>query len=200
MRRDNKLLNNLSTVDDTADRWFLAARISITMTSVCWLIELVNGSVGHGFSIFGILPRHLDSLPGVFIWPFLHGGAGHLLMNSTPLLVLGFFVALRGMGTFMLASLLITLLAGVAVWLFGRSAYHIGASGLVFGYFGFLVALGWYERRLSTLLVAAGISFYYGGMLWGVVPSDSFISWEAHLFGLLAGIVAARVLAMRPED
>jgi membrane associated rhomboid family serine protease len=81
--------------------------------------------------------------------------------------------------------------------LFGRSAFHIGASGLVFGYFGFLVAVGLYERRIVSLAIASVTLFYYGGMIFGVLPVNSFVSWEGHLFGLVAGIVAARTFAAR---
>ena len=85
----------------------------------------------------------------------------------------------------------------MGVWIFGRDAYHIGASGLVFGYFGFLVAVGIYEKSLSSLTIASFAVFYYGGLIYGVLPTESFISWEAHLFGLMAGVLAARILALK---
>ena len=81
---------------------------------------------------------------------------------------------------------------GVGVWAFGRSAIHIGASGLVFGYFGYLVARGWYERKISSILVAIVVIVLYGGLIVGVLPTPGLVSWEAHLFGLLSGVMAAR--------
>jgi len=104
-------------------------------------------------------------------------------------------VALRGRWLFISSSLLILVVGGLGVWVFGRAAFHIGASGLVFGYFGFLVAIGVYERSLSGLAIASLTLFYYGGLIFGVLPTNSFVSWEGHLFGLLAGILAARVFA-----
>ena len=81
----------------------------------------------------------------------------------------------------------------MAVWLMGRPAIHVGASGLVFGYFGYLVASGWYDRKPGTILAAIAAVVLYGGLIFGVLPTQSFVSWEAHLFGLIAGVVAARL-------
>jgi membrane associated rhomboid family serine protease len=172
----------------------------VILVAVIWVVEVINTLVGHRLNVFGIYPRRIDSLPGIILWPLLHGGYAHLIMNTTPLLVMGFFVALRGVRTFCLSSLLILVVAGLGVWLFGRSAYHIGASGLVFGYFGFLVALAWYERSLVTFLVACLVLFYYGGIIYGVLPRDEFVSWEGHLFGLIAGIIAASVFSIKTQS
>ena len=118
-------------------------------------------------------------------------------MNTLPLSVLGLLVALRGNRVFILSTLMIVLLGGLGVWLMGRPAYHIGASGLAFGYFGFLIAVGVYEGRISSLAIGTLVIFYYGGMIFGVVPQNSFVSWEGHLFGMLAGVFAARLFARR---
>ena len=115
-------------------------------------------------------------------------------MNTVPLLFLGFFVAMRGAGNFFTCSLIILVLGGLGVWVFGRAAYHVGASGLVFGFFGYLVALAFYERSWQAFLVASLTLFYYGGLIFGVLPTDEFVSWEGHLFGMLAGVFAARLL------
>lgn len=162
---------------------------------VIWLVHLINSQLGLVFNGYGIYPREIASLPGVLVWPLLHGNVTHLLMNSAPLLVLGFFVALRGPRVFFTATVMIAVVAGLGVWLIGRPAYHIGASGLVFGYFGFLIAVGFYEKSTASLLVAMLVMLFYGGMLFGVVPQGGFVSWEGHLCGLLAGVLAARLLA-----
>jgi membrane associated rhomboid family serine protease len=170
---------------------------------MAWLLVLiwgfhgVNYYVDMGFNNLGIFPRELRGLPGIALWPLLHGNMSHLLMNTVPLTVLGTLVALRGNRVFILSTLTIVLLGGLGVWLLGRPAYHIGASGLAFGYFGFLIAVGIYEGRISSLAVATVVIFYYGGMIFGVVPQNSFVSWEGHLFGMLAGVYAARMLARR---
>ena len=180
--------------------WLDGARMIVIFVSILWLIDAINTGLGHAFNVFGIFPREPETLPGILFWPFLHGNFQHLLMNTTPLLLLGLFVAMRGPGVFLKTSAIVMIAGGLGVWVFGREAYHIGASGLVFGYFGFLVAVGIYERRISSLAVASLAIFYYGGLIFGVLPSDSFVSWEGHLFGLGAGVLAARMLARRPAQ
>ena len=172
--------------------------ISMLLLTI-WLAALVNYLIVYEMNFHGILPREVDSLLGILFWPFLHGGFMHLAMNTTPLFILGCLVGLRGPKLFIVLSLFIVLVSGFAVWVFGRTAYHIGASGLVFGYFGFLVAVAWFERSLSTFLTAALVLFFYGGLIFGVLPRDAFVSFEAHLFGLIAGIVGANLFARRRQ-
>ena len=140
-----------------------------------------------------VIPRELGSLPGVVGMPFVHGSWWHLISNTMPLLILGGMVMLRGIRYFGAVTFMIMLLGGVLLWCFGRSAAHIGASGLAFGYLGFLVTRGFYERSWQSIGLAALVVFLYGGMIFGVVPRNDGVSWEAHLFGLLAGMVVARV-------
>jgi membrane associated rhomboid family serine protease len=161
-----------------------------------WGVALVNVLLGHQLIVWGIRPRTASGLLGILLSPFLHDGIGHLLVNTIPFVVLGWLVILHGTGMFLEVSVFVILLSGAGTWLFGRSAYHVGASGLIFGYFGFLVARGYYERSLGSILVAFVTILLYGGMLWGVLPLIAHISWEGHLFGLLAGVLAARLLAL----
>jgi membrane associated rhomboid family serine protease len=171
-----------------------------------WLIEVVNMFLDHRLNRWGILPRTLPGLVGIPLSPFLHGNFAHLLLNTVPLVTLGGFVALQGKRIFVTVSLWIIFLSGAALWLFGRSeyygrpAYHVGASMVIFGYFGYLVARGWYERSVTALLVALLVLVLYGGIVWGVLPTRPDISWEGHLFGLLAGVIAARLVAPRRQD
>lgn len=160
---------------------------------VIWAIELVNMFMGHRLSRFGILPRTLYGLIGIPLSPFLHSGVWHTLLNTVPFIVLGGLIISRGIGVFLEVSLFIILAGGGCLWLFGRSSYHVGASGLIFGYFGFIVARGWFDRSLSSVLVAFVTLFLYGGILWGVLPIFPHVSWEGHLFGLLAGVFGARL-------
>ena len=176
-----------------AQNWASSLRMVASFVAVLWVLELVNGAYGHPLNVFGIQPRDLGHLPGMLIWPLLHADLAHLAMNTTPLALMGFFVALRGSRVFMQATIVIAVLAGFGVWVFGRPGIHIGASGLVFGYFGFLVAVGIYEKSLAAIAIASFTLFYYGGLIFGVLPSDSFVSWEGHLFGLMAGVYAARL-------
>lgn len=177
------------------DNWIVGLRIICILVVVIWCVEATNTILDHRLNAYGIYPREAFSLPGVFLWAFLHGDFQHLLMNTTPLLIMGFFVATGGAARFLLVSFVVIIIGGLGVWCFGRTAYHIGASGLVFGYFGYLVALGIYEKSLGTLAVSSFTLVYYGGLIYGVLPSDSFVSWEGHLFGLCGGIFAARLTA-----
>ena len=165
-----------------------------------WAVEGVNLLSGRQLYVFGILPRHVTGLVGIPLSPFIHGSVSHATLNTVPFLVLGGLVALRGVRTFVTTSVIIVLCGGAALWLFGRFSYHIGASTLIFGYFGYLVARGWYERSAWAILTAFLTLFLYGGLIWGVLPTRSFVSWEGHLFGMLSGILAARVQgAKRPQ-
>lgn len=159
-----------------------------------WTVELVNLPLGHQLSRWGILPRTTSGLIGIPLSPFLHAGIRHVLLNTIPFVVLGGLVILRGRRVFVELSLFVIFMGGAALWLFGRSSYHVGASGLIFGYFGYLVALGWYERSISSIIVALLTISLYGSLLWGVLPTFTYISWESHLFGLIAGILGARLI------
>jgi len=172
------------------------ALIIALLLGIMWAIEIVDfvGIIG-GLDHLGIHPRTQSGLWGIFRAPFLHGGWWHLSANSIPFAVLGFLVLLRGFPDFLGATLIIVVLGGVGVWLFGASrSVHIGASGLIFGYFSFLVVIGFLERSFGAILTSTLVIFLYGGIIWGVLPTTSHISWEGHLFGLLAGAVAARWL------
>jgi len=159
---------------------------------VFWIIGVINFLLQNQLLQFGIIPRIIIGLRGIICAPFLHHGFSHLALNSLPFLVLGGLVLLRGSLYFIIISLLIILLSGIGVWLFGRSACHVGASGLIFGYFGLLLAAGWYEKKFSSLFIAIGVLFLYGGLIWGILPLRTYISWEGHLFGFVSGIVLMR--------
>ena len=161
--------------------------------AVIWGVEILNGFMGHRLSVWGILPRTKIGLIGIPLSPILHGSFNHVLSNTIPFLALGGLVALRGSRKLVGISLFIVVVGGLAVWLIGRSAIPVGASGLVFGYFGYLVASGWYDRRPGTILAAIAVVVLYGGLLFGALPTQSFVSWEAHLFGLMAGVLVARL-------
>ena len=128
-------------MNDLREKGISGLKTICVLVAIMWGVEALNTTLGHGLNRFGIFPRDIDTLAGIIAWPFLHGGLGHLVMNTTPLLFLGFFVSLRGPLVFFSSTLLIVVVGGIGVWIFGRAAFHIGASGLVFGYFGFLVAI-----------------------------------------------------------
>ncbi|MCA9520250.1 MAG: rhomboid family intramembrane serine protease, partial [Myxococcales bacterium] len=122
----------------------------------------------------------------------LHVGFAHVTSNSVPFLVMGWLLLLRGIGQFFAVLGLVTVMEGVAVWLVGAgNSVHLGASGVVFGFFGFLLVAGVLERSVKSILSALIVGFAYGGIVWGVLPNQRGISWEGHLFGMLAGGVVA---------
>lgn len=177
-----------------------AGLITAALLGVMWVQELADELVfGGHLDAYGIVPRQLGSLSHILTAPFLHADFAHLIGNSVPLAVLAFLNALRGAARFLLATLIIVGLGGFLVWLLARGGNHLGASELVFGYFGLLLASAWHERRLLPVLTALTALLLYGGALWGVLPSGGRISWESHLFGFGAGLLAARWLSSGPQ-
>ena len=166
----------------------------VIFIGLLWLIEFINSGTGHQLSAYGIRPRSEEGLIGILFWPFLHANFTHLMANTIPLLILTWFVLLRGFRQYLWITIGITLIAGLAVWLFARPAIHVGASGLIFGYFGFLVAAAWYEKSIKSFVFASLTVFLYGGIVWGILPQAPHVSWEGHLFGLLAGVLLASKL------
>jgi len=144
---------------------------------------------------FALVPREFTHLPGIIGMPFLHQGFGHLIANTLPLAAFGGLLLTRGIDYFVRAIALVTIGGGLLLWLFGRSAAHIGASGLVFGLFGLLIARAVFARSVESILIGLVVMLGYGGLVFGVFPTDSSVSWDGHLAGLVAGIVTARFLA-----
>ncbi|MEM6663657.1 MAG: rhomboid family intramembrane serine protease [Pseudomonadota bacterium] len=171
----------------------------VVFLALIWAIELVNQLLGHGLnSTFGLRPRSITGLIGIPAMPLLHGGLGHIIANTFPLAILGTIGLMVAPRRFIAASFVIVLISGLAVWVFARGGVVVGASGLVFGWFGLLVALGVLERSLRAILGAVIVIVIYGGMIWGVLPQQSVqVSWEAHLFGALAGAAAAWIFKIR---
>ena len=166
-----------------------------------WLSEGADQLVfDERLDAYGIVPRQIDGLSGVATAPFLHAGFGHLLANTFPLLILGALIAFKGFRRFVAVSLGVIVLGGLGLWVIGRDGVHVGASIVVFGYFGYLIAAAVFERRLRSIVLAAVATLLYGGLIWGVLPSDSAISWEGHLSGLVAGVFIAWWVTRPPDQ
>ena len=168
----------------------LALAILLVITG----LEIINLMTGRVLNQWGNIPRETEALVGILAGPFLHGSILHYFSNIVPLAVFLFLMQHYGHRRFILSSLLIILSTGLLVWLFGRTAIHIGASGVLYGYFGFLLVAGFLSRRPSQIMVSLFVGVFYGGMIFGVLPSGPFISWESHLFGFISGIIVARLL------
>lgn len=164
----------------------------LALVAVCWVVFVGNNLLWSGhFSQYGITPRRVGGLPGIIWAPFLHGSFRHLVANTVPLLLLGGIICARSKSEFAIVTVAGTLLGGGLTWVFARSASHIGASGLIFCFFGYLASLAYFRRTFGTLLLSVVCILGYGGMLKGILPTLAGVSWESHVAGLLAGIALA---------
>jgi membrane associated rhomboid family serine protease len=168
-----------------------------TVVGFLWLLEIVDALLLHGMlDGFGIAPRSLLSLPAVLLAPLLHAGFGHLLANTIPFIVLGWLVMWRRTSDLFVVALASAVASGLGVWLFGgANTIHLGISGVIFGFLGYLLARGYYERSMGAIGLAVVAFFLYGGILWGVLPLQQGVSWQGHLFGFVGGVVAAYVMS-----
>lgn len=156
-----------------------------------WIIKIVDASENLNLFYFGVFPRDIKGLLGIFLSPLIHSDFNHLISNSIPLLILGtgiiFFyreLAYRVIG-------FVWLISGFCVWIGARESYHIGASGLIYGLAAFLFLSGLIRRDIRLAAISLLVVFLYGGLVWGLLPIFPHISWEYHLYGGLSGFIAA---------
>ncbi|MET7637116.1 rhomboid family intramembrane serine protease [Streptomyces sp. NPDC005438] len=169
-----------------------AAGLMLMWIGLLWFLEILDQASGNALDGYGIEPRRLSELFDVVPAAFIHFGFGHLMGNTVPLLVLGFLAALRGVGRFIQVAFTIILVSGLGVWLIApENSNTAGASGVVFGLFGYLLIRGFVDRRLSDIAIGVLVAVFYGSILWGVLPTQAGVSWQAHLFGLIGGVIAA---------
>ncbi len=169
-----------------------------SLLGIMWLVEIIDLLPFMHLDRYGIHPRSIEGLIGIVFAPFLHDGFAHLLVNSLPFAALGGIVLLDGTRVFWRVTIFVTLVGGFGVWLVAsRFTNHIGASGLIFGYLGFVLARGFFERSLLWMLIAVAVFMLYGGLLIGLFPLEAGVSWQGHLCGFLAGIGAARFVLPR---
>lgn len=169
-------------------RLLMRIKIPLIMLALLWAVQLFQWSTAIDLGFLGIYPREIPGLKGVIFAPFIHGGFGHLIANSVPFLILGGMVMFFYPRIAKTVFLLIYILTGLAVWAFGRSVFHIGMSGVVYGLVAFIFWNGIFRRSLKSIALAAIVLFYYGSMLMGILPMQEDISWESHLLGGLSGI------------
>ena len=173
------------------------AIILATFVAIFWLLEILDQFVFRGsLDYFGIIPHQVIGLRGILFAPFLHGDFPHLIANTVPFLILGWLVMLQETSDFFIVTGLTMLVGGLGVWLFAApGSTHIGASILIFGYLGFLLLRGYFQRNIPSILLSILVFLLYGGAIWGVLPSRPGISWQGHLFGFLGGVLAAKLIA-----
>lgn len=167
----------------------------LAATALLWVVEAADAVLPAEFDEAGIVPRDGDGLMGILLAPFLHADFGHLAANTVPLVVLGILAAIAGTARFVLATVIIVVVSGLGVWLTAPSnSVTVGASGVVFGYLGYVLARAVFERSLLYAGVAIAVVLVYGGLVWGVLPGAAGVSWQGHLFGLIGGVLAAWLL------
>jgi membrane associated rhomboid family serine protease len=156
-----------------------------------WIVFLLSFLLHEDFSRMGLLPRNLVGLLGIITSPLIHADFSHIFSNTIPLIILGWIIFSVYPKLSYLLFVFIYLLTGLLVWIFARQVYHIGASGLVYGFVSFLFFSGIFRRDNKSIALALVITFLYGGLVWGMIPGLKGISWESHLFGAITGLLAA---------
>lgn len=170
----------------------------LAMVALMWLSEVLDSALGGDLDRYGIVPRTDEGVAGIAAAPFLHAGFGHLVSNTVPFLTMGAVIALGGLARVLFVTLVVAAISGAGTWLIASgSSVHLGASGVVFGYATYLLVRGFLNRDLMHLGIAAVVAATWGAALLGGLLPQAGISWQAHLFGAIGGVVAARMLARR---
>lgn len=188
--------------------WVIGGLTILSFVALLYVIEIFDQLGGNRLDQDGIRPLHTDGLWGIIWAPLLHGGWDHLYANTVPLLVLGFLMTLAGMSRFLFATAIVWIVGGFGTWLIGdlgspstlngipvSGSVHIGASGLIFGWLTFLIVFGWFTRNVWEIVVGVVVFFVYGSVLLGVLPGTFGVSWQGHLCGAIAGVLAAYLLS-----
>ena len=172
--------------------------MALGFVALIWVIQLLDWALDLEPADFGVRPRQLAGLPGIFFAPLVHGGFAHLLANSPPLLVLGTAMLYLYPGAALRVLPAVYLGTGVAVWLFARGSAHVGASGLIYGLVSYIFVAGLIRRDRRAIAASLLVCFMYGALIWGLLPIEPGVSWETHLAAALIGIVLA--IALRRRD
>lgn len=183
------------------DKKTLFDRLKI-ITLICSMmiaVHILNIISGGYFRSFGVHPRDLSSIYTIATSPWLHGDLNHLIGNLSIMVVLAFICLLQGTRYFIKASALIILLSGLMLWLLGRDANHIGASSWIFGLWSLVIALAWFDRSFINIAISIGVIFFYGGLVFGLMPTAAPISFEGHIFGAIAGVITAAILSQSKD-
>lgn len=165
--------------------------IASGMLVLIWLVKLFEVYTGIDLSEFGIFPRQLKGLRGIIFSPLIHSDFSHLISNSTSLFILTFSLFALYTRSSLWVFPIIYIFHGLAVWLFAREAYHIGASGLVYGFASYLFFMGVFRKDSRSIALSLLVVFLYGGLVWGVLPTDPNVSFEAHLSGAVIGLICS---------
>lgn len=178
-----------------------ATRVPILLVVVLWCIHIANVVWRLNLGQYGVFPRALDGIRGIFLSPFIHGDFQHLFSNSFPVFFLTFMISYFYRKIAVSSIFIIYLLTGIFVWLFGREVYHIGASGVAYGMVSFVFWSGLFRRNVRSIVLALVVLFLYQGYFLGIMPNQEGISWESHLLGAVAGIIVSFIFkGVREEN
>lgn len=185
-----------------AESWTGALILMTGFAAVLWVIQILNAIDDYQLDRFGLKPREVDGLWGVVTTPFLHSSYGHLLSNTVPVILVGWVVMLAGLNTWAWVTGLVVVGGGLLTWLVGPGdSVIVGASGMVFGWLGYLLARAYLSRRLKWIVVAVLVLIFFGTLLFGLFPSiNSDVSWQAHVCGFVTGIGTGALLHPRGEE
>ena len=176
---------------DDKKKFITSLILPVAFVFLLWVIKISEIIFNLDFTGFGILPGSFNGMPGILFAPLIHANIKHLFSNSLPLLFLGSGIIYFYRNSSYKVILIIYLGTGILDWIFARKAYHIGASGIIYGFVTFLFFSGIIRRDTRAIALALLVTFLYGSLIWGILPVDSSVSWESHLFGSIMGIFCA---------
>ena len=163
------------------------------MLALIWGIFFLTKLSGDRLLLLGIRPRRFSGLIGILCAPFLHANFNHIFFNSIPLIVLSDFLLINARPYFLCVSLCIMLISGFLIWCFAKPGLHVGASGLITGYWALLVYDIYQQGSVTAIILGALSLYYFAGIFLGIIPGKKGVSWEGHLFGLIAGVLTAMI-------
>ncbi|MDX1301554.1 rhomboid family intramembrane serine protease [Photobacterium sp.] len=176
-----------------------AIKLIVIISLLCLVVHVANIWLGGALNDYGLLPRHITHLTGLVAYPFLHGSWEHLISNLISFALLALLVSRSGLARLLVVMLISWVGSGIGVWFFGRLSFHIGLSGIIYGLWAYLLIYALMYRSLKSIVIAVIVMFLYGSMVWGVLPVHQWVSFESHLFGALAGVVAGYLFAKRDK-
>ena len=165
--------------------------VPLIFPAILWIVHSLSVLLNIDFSNLGLLPRNWPGIIGIITAPLIHANYSHLISNTFPLIISGWVIFFFYNKISQLLFIFIYVVTGITVWLFAREVYHIGASGIVYGFVSFLFFSGIFRKDNKSIALSLIITFLYGGMVWGILPGMKDVSWESHLFGAVTGLAAA---------
>lgn len=161
--------------------------VLVAILFFCYALIFINPRLLR----LGIIPRHIQGLPGIFISPLLHADFNHLFFNLIPLVVLSNFILISGVHYYLIVSFMIMSLSGMIIWCIAKPGIYVGASGVITGYWGFLICNIYQNGTLTTIILGILSLYYFAGIFLGIFPQEKGVSWQGHLCGLLSGIATS---------